>query len=83
MEYSGYVAPGRYDQVVFRGDPSKYEFLAFWIDAGRVVAGMNTNNWDVQDQNQSLVRAGYCGHTADLARLADPAIHLEDLLPAK
>ncbi len=82
MEYSGYVAPGRYDQVVFRGDPSKYEFLAFWVVDGRIIAGMNTNVWDVQDQIQALVRAGYSGHTADLARLGDPAIPLEDLLPA-
>jgi 3-phenylpropionate/trans-cinnamate dioxygenase ferredoxin reductase subunit len=83
MEYSGYVAPGRYDYMVFRGDPSKYEFLAFWVDEGRVIAGMNTNIWDVQDQIQALVRAGYSGHRADLARLADPAIPLEDLLADK
>ena len=80
MEYSGYVAPGRYDQVVFRGDPSKYEFLAFWVNEGRVIAGMNTNIWDVQNQIQALVRAGYSGQQADLTRLADPAIPLEDLL---
>ena len=82
MEYSGYVAPGRYDQVVFRGDPSKYEYLAVWVEDGRIIAGMNTNVWDVQAQIQALVRAGYSGHTADRARLADPAIPLEDLLPA-
>jgi 3-phenylpropionate/trans-cinnamate dioxygenase ferredoxin reductase subunit len=34
MEYCGYVAPGDYDQVVFRGDPAvrsgaNPEFLAF------------------------------------------------------
>ena len=29
MEYAGYVEPGGYDQVVFRGDPGSGEFLAF------------------------------------------------------
>jgi 3-phenylpropionate/trans-cinnamate dioxygenase ferredoxin reductase component len=65
---------------VFRGDPSKYEFLAFWVNEGRVIAGMNTNVWDVQNHIQALVRAGYSGQEADLVRLADPAIPLEDLL---
>ncbi len=83
MEYSGYVAPGAYDEVVFRGDPSKYEFLAFWVRQGRVIAGMNTNIWEVQDPIQALVRSGFDGHTPDLRSLADPAVPLEDLVPRK
>ena len=84
MEYAGYVAPGGYDQVVFRGDPSIVdgkapEFVAFWVTDGRVLAGMNVNVWDVQDDIQALVRAGYAGGTVDLARLADPAVPLGDL----
>jgi 3-phenylpropionate/trans-cinnamate dioxygenase ferredoxin reductase component len=43
MEYSGYVEPGGYDEVVFRGDVSSREFLAFWLRDGRVLAGMNVN----------------------------------------
>jgi 3-phenylpropionate/trans-cinnamate dioxygenase ferredoxin reductase subunit len=31
MEYSGYVEPDRYDQVVFRGNVDEREFLAFWL----------------------------------------------------
>jgi 3-phenylpropionate/trans-cinnamate dioxygenase ferredoxin reductase subunit len=81
MEYGGYVEPGGYDQVVFRGDPTgSQEFIAFWVKDGRVLAGMNVNVWDVQDQIQPLVRAGYAGRAVDLERLADPAVPLGDLV---
>jgi 3-phenylpropionate/trans-cinnamate dioxygenase ferredoxin reductase component len=82
MEYSGWVAPGGYDQVVFRGDASisasrDPEFLAFWVKDGRVLAGMNVNIWDVQDDIQALVRSG---KPVDLAKLADPGMPLADLM---
>jgi 3-phenylpropionate/trans-cinnamate dioxygenase ferredoxin reductase subunit len=47
MEYSGYTEPDGYDQVVFRGDVDKLEFIAFWLAGGRVLAGMNVNVWEV------------------------------------
>jgi 3-phenylpropionate/trans-cinnamate dioxygenase ferredoxin reductase subunit len=85
MEYSGYVEPGGYDQVVFRGDPTikpdvSPEFVAFWIREGRVLAGMNVNVWDAQDDIQRLVRAGYGGAAVDLKRLADPTVPLGQLV---
>jgi 3-phenylpropionate/trans-cinnamate dioxygenase ferredoxin reductase subunit len=80
MEYAGYVEPGGYDEVVFRGDPAAGEFIAFWLKDGRVLAGMNANVWDVQDDIQALVRAGYSGKQVDRARLADPSVPLPDLL---
>jgi 3-phenylpropionate/trans-cinnamate dioxygenase ferredoxin reductase subunit len=85
MEYAGYVQPRGYDRVVFRGDPSIMdgkapEFLAFWLSGGRVLAGMNVNVWDVQDDIQALVRAGYGGRTVDLGKLADPGVPLGDLV---
>jgi hypothetical protein len=85
MEYSGYVEPGGYDQVVLRGDTSIVdgkapEFVAFWVSGGRVLAGMNVNVWDVQEQIQALVRAGYAGKSVDLAKLADPQVPLGDLV---
>jgi 3-phenylpropionate/trans-cinnamate dioxygenase ferredoxin reductase component len=80
MEYAGYVEPGGYDEVVFRGDPASYEFIAFWVKDGRVLAGMNANIWDVQDDIQALVRAGHGGKSVDRARLADPSVPLPDLL---
>jgi NADPH-dependent 2,4-dienoyl-CoA reductase/sulfur reductase-like enzyme len=85
MEYAGWVEPGGYDQVIFRGDPTirpdaNPEFVAFWVKDGRVLAGMNVNVWDVQDQIQALVRAGYAGRAVDLAKLADPTMPLGDLV---
>jgi len=79
MEYSGYVEPGGYDQVVFRGDVGKREFIAFWLRSGRVLAGMNVNVWDVNDAIQDLVRAG---RPADIGKLADPAVPLEEVARA-
>jgi 3-phenylpropionate/trans-cinnamate dioxygenase ferredoxin reductase subunit len=84
MEYSGYVAPRGYDRVVFRGSPEirpdhDPEFIAFWTREGRVLAGMNANIWDVQDQIEPLVRAGHAGVAVDLDRLADPAVPLTEL----
>jgi 3-phenylpropionate/trans-cinnamate dioxygenase ferredoxin reductase subunit len=84
MEYSGWVEPGGYDQVVFRGDPSIVdgktpEFVAFWVSAGRVLAGMTVNVWDVTAPIQELVRQGREGNAIDPARLADPAVPLDEL----
>jgi len=85
MEYAGWVKPRGYDRVVFRGDPSIVdgkapEFVAFWTKGGRVLAGMNVNVWDVQDQIQALVRAGYAGKVVDLDRLADPSAPLDSFI---
>ena len=85
MEYAGWVTPGGYDAVVFRGDPTVAgdaapEFIAFWVAGGRVLAGMNANVWDVTDPIQELVRAGFAGRPVDLAALADPAVRLDQLL---
>jgi 3-phenylpropionate/trans-cinnamate dioxygenase ferredoxin reductase subunit len=55
MEYSGH-AP-LWDEVVFRGEPSSGEFIAFWLKDGRVAAGMNVNVWDVNEPIQALIRA--------------------------
>lgn len=84
MEYSGYVEPGGYDRVVLRGSPSIIDgrapdFIAFWVRDGRVLAGMNVNVWDVADDIQKLVRAGYAGRPVDPAELADPGVPLADL----
>jgi 3-phenylpropionate/trans-cinnamate dioxygenase ferredoxin reductase subunit len=80
MEYAGYVEPGGYDRVVFRGDPGTGEYVAFWLTEGRVLAGMNVNVWDVQDDIQKLVRAGFAGQAVDPDRLADASIPVSDSL---
>jgi len=78
MEYNGYAT--EWDRVVFRGDPASREFLVFWVRDGQVLAGMNANIWDVQDDLAKLVRAGYAGTAVDSARLTDPSVPLGDLL---
>jgi NADPH-dependent 2,4-dienoyl-CoA reductase/sulfur reductase-like enzyme len=80
METSGLPEPGSYDQVVYRGDRESLEFIAFWLSGGAVLAGMNVNVWDVTDDIQALIRAGYAGTKVDVARLADPAVPLSELL---
>jgi 3-phenylpropionate/trans-cinnamate dioxygenase ferredoxin reductase subunit len=80
MEYSGYAPPGGYDSVVYRGDRAGGEFVVFWVRDSRVMAGMNVNVWDVAEQIQALVRAGYAGQPVDLARLADPEVPLDKLV---
>ncbi len=58
MEYSGYPPLTEGADVVYRGDRAKREFVAFWIRDSRVVAGMNVNVWDVNEQVQDLIRSG-------------------------
>jgi 3-phenylpropionate/trans-cinnamate dioxygenase ferredoxin reductase subunit len=78
MEYAGRARAS--DRVVFRGDPAKREFIAFWMDGDRVVAGMNVNVWDVTDAIQRLIRSRAA---VDERRLADPDVPLDDLAPVQ
>jgi 3-phenylpropionate/trans-cinnamate dioxygenase ferredoxin reductase component len=74
MEYRGW-APA-YERVVFRGDVAKREFIAFWINEGRVVAAMNVNIWDAGDAIEALLNSG---SSLDLDQLADPVVDLSEL----
>ena len=76
MECAGLPEPGRYDQVVYRGDPASLEFVAFWLSRGTLIAGMNVNVWDVNDDIQSLIRSG---HQLDPALLTNPDIPLAEV----
>jgi len=76
MEYVGH-APA-FERVVFRGDVSTREFVAFWLDGDdRVLAGMNVNIWDVLDDVKSLIRSKA---PVDVDKLTDPQSALADLL---
>lgn len=77
MEYSGYATA--WDEVVVRGDRSARELIAFWLQDGCVVAGMNINIWDVNEHVQALIRAR---RPIDPSRLADPDVPLDQLLAA-
>ncbi len=76
MEYSGYVEPGDYDEVVFRGDVGKREFVAFWVKDHVVLAGMNVNVWDLTSAIQALVSAH---REVDTAKLADTEVPLTEV----
>lgn len=77
MEYVGYADPSRATtSVVVRGSVEDRELIAFWVEEGRVLAGMNVNVWDVSEEIEALVRSG---RTVDVARLADPAVPLAEV----
>jgi 3-phenylpropionate/trans-cinnamate dioxygenase ferredoxin reductase subunit len=78
MEYSGFAR--RWDRVVFRGDPARREFIAFWLAGDRVLAGMNVGVWDVVDPIQRLIRERVA---VDDRRLSDPDVSLEQLAPVE
>jgi 3-phenylpropionate/trans-cinnamate dioxygenase ferredoxin reductase subunit len=76
MEYVGH-APS-FERVVFRGDVSGREFVAFWLDGdNRVLAGMNVNIWDVLDDVKTLIRSKT---PVDVDKLTDPRSSLADLV---
>jgi 3-phenylpropionate/trans-cinnamate dioxygenase ferredoxin reductase subunit len=58
MEYVGNAAS--YDEVVVRGDTSGdaeegRRLTAWWLDNGRIVAGMHVNDWDAIEQIRQAV----------------------------
>jgi 3-phenylpropionate/trans-cinnamate dioxygenase ferredoxin reductase component len=78
MEYSGLGRPD--GPVVCRGNPDEGPFIAFWLGPdGQVEAGMNVDVWDVTEPVQALIRSGV---PVPVEQLTDPAVPLEELLPA-
>jgi 3-phenylpropionate/trans-cinnamate dioxygenase ferredoxin reductase component len=77
MEYTGH--PTASAEVAFRGDPATREFVAFWLESGRVVAAMNVNVWGVTEAIQALIRSR---RPVDLRRLLDQDVLLEELAEA-
>jgi 3-phenylpropionate/trans-cinnamate dioxygenase ferredoxin reductase subunit len=74
MEYTGFARAR--DRIVFRGDPTTRDFVAFWLVEDRVVAGMNVNVWDVIDPIKRLISERVA---VDERRLADPDVPLAEL----
>jgi 3-phenylpropionate/trans-cinnamate dioxygenase ferredoxin reductase subunit len=79
MELSGYPPLMKDAQMVIRGDVDAREFVAFWVQGRRVVAGMNVNIWDVNETVQKLIASG---EDVDLDALADPEVALDALVTA-
>ncbi|QEO15321.1 NAD(P)/FAD-dependent oxidoreductase [Agromyces intestinalis] len=79
MEYSGYGQLAAGNAPVIRGDldaGAGDEYVAFWQQDGKVVAGMNVNVWDVNEDVQRLIRSE---RTVSAAELADPTVPLAAL----
>lgn len=76
MQFSGYVPLTRSAQLVFRGEPASGKFVAFWLRDSRVVAGMNVNMWNVNDEVQELIRGN---KVVDIERLCDDSVPLDIL----
>jgi 3-phenylpropionate/trans-cinnamate dioxygenase ferredoxin reductase subunit len=74
IEYLGHS--GQSDGMAFRGDPASRTFLAFWLQDGRVVAGMNCGFRRVHDPIEALIRSQRRVSTEELA---DPDIPLEQI----
>jgi 3-phenylpropionate/trans-cinnamate dioxygenase ferredoxin reductase component len=75
MEYSGRAV--EWDQIVYRGDPATREFVAFWLKADVLLAGMAVNTWDMADPISALV-AGQ--RPVDVDRLRDPDVELSQVV---
>ncbi len=55
MEYVGHATPGPTTEVVIEGDPQAGPWRAFWLDEGRVSAGMHVNDWGAIDEIRERV----------------------------
>ena len=73
MEYSGYPPLTKGAEILYRGDRANREFIAFWMQGDRVVAGMNVNVWDVNEDVQKLIKRD---EPVDRTRLVDESVAL-------
>jgi 3-phenylpropionate/trans-cinnamate dioxygenase ferredoxin reductase subunit len=76
MEYSGFAPLTKDADIVYRGDRASRSFIAFWLAGARVVAGMNVNVWDVNDDIQALIRERV---EVDRGALQNPGIPLDQV----
>jgi 3-phenylpropionate/trans-cinnamate dioxygenase ferredoxin reductase subunit len=77
MEYTGWASPS--DRLVVRGSLADRQFVAFWLNEGRVVAGMNANVWDVAKPIERLIRLRAI---TDPGALTDPSVAIDELAGA-
>ncbi|PTT69163.1 NAD(P)/FAD-dependent oxidoreductase [Arthrobacter sp. HMWF013] len=83
MEYSGFPALAAGAEPVIRGSLEAKEFIAFWQQDSRVVAGMSVN-WPRTPQPgaQKVIKALIsAGVPVPAGRLADASAGLDQLLP--
>lgn len=75
MEYVGYVTES--DRILYRGSVEEREFIAFWMNGDRIVAGMNVNVWDVSDTISDLIRSR---SEVETEKLTDTDVDLASLI---
>ena len=75
MEYVGFVTES--DRILYRGSIEEREFIAFWMNGDRVVAGMNVNVWDVSDTISDLIRSR---SEVETEKLTDTDVDLASLI---
>jgi NADPH-dependent 2,4-dienoyl-CoA reductase/sulfur reductase-like enzyme len=83
MEYSGFPALAAGAEPVIRGSLERKEFIAFWQQDSKVVAGMSVN-WPrmVQPGAQKTIKALISARTPIAPeRLRDGSVSLDQLLP--
>ncbi|WP_426298662.1 NAD(P)/FAD-dependent oxidoreductase [Arthrobacter sp. R-11] len=83
MEYSGFPSLAAGQSPLLRGSMDDRSFLAFWLNrnssgSSAVVAGMSINRPKVHKTLKALISGRV---QVDPARLADPEVPLEELLP--
>ncbi|WP_270886097.1 NAD(P)/FAD-dependent oxidoreductase [Pedococcus sp. 5OH_020] len=76
LEYMGHLDPSLPHDVVVRGDEQTGTFLGFWVQRGRLAAGLAVNSWGALDEVEPLIRSG---RQVSLAELADPDVPLGQL----
>ena len=83
MEYSGFPSLAAKGAPLIRGSLDSKEFVAFWQQDGRVVAGMSVN-WprSVKPSAQKVIKALISARAEVTAeRLGDKAVPLDQLMP--
>ena len=79
MEYSGFPSLTSGIVPVIRGSLDEGSFIAFWLRKNNVVAGMSVNKRRVQKAIKALISARV---PVNEAKLRDPGVPLDSLLPA-
>lgn len=78
MEYSGFPSLTFGIPPVIRGSLDERSFIAFWLREGNVVAGMSVNQSRVQKPIKALISNRV---PVDVAKLTDPGVPLDELVP--
>jgi 3-phenylpropionate/trans-cinnamate dioxygenase ferredoxin reductase component len=79
LQYVGFHTD--WDDLVIRGRTEDRRFVAFYVKDGRVQSVLALNQGDAVDDARDLIMAAYPSVSREA--LADPAVELRDLAPAR